>query len=195
MNIFEIIGLCAGILQIIGYVWYDYYVITGQIKPNTGSWVIWSYGNAIVCLNYLSLHKTISFIESLPIVCAICCVMSAIIFLVLGKFERPKWYEIVILIADIGITIYWQLSGENITTAIVLQISVLISFIPIVLETKGDPASEKAGPWMIWTVAYTLLLIAEIPQQSQLKMIYPIHYAFWHLVIFIIVIRAKPLLV
>ena len=68
---FELLGLAAGLVQIVGYIWYISYVWKGQIKPNSASWIIWSYGNAVVCWSYIVGGEQITFKESLPIVCSI----------------------------------------------------------------------------------------------------------------------------
>ncbi len=194
-----IIGILAGLIQISGYIYYVQLVKKNKIVPNTTSWLIWSYGNAIVCINYLFLADGISWSESLPIVCAISNVFAGIYFLrktlkAKKKFDRPQNYEAVILFIDLIITCYWFLTGESEITSILLQVSVFVSFIPITYETWKDPKSEKPGPWIVWSIAYVLFFISELGFNDWIKLIYPAHYLIWHgLIACISIYRAKKL--
>ena len=185
MKIIDLIGLIAGIIQAAGYVYYGYYVFKNTINPNTGSWLIWSYGNAIVCINYILLGGNLSFSDSLPVVCSILCVISGILFIFFKKIKKPKTYEVLILFVDITITIYWYVTKENITTFILLQISVFISFVPIIREVLTDPSSERKKPWIIWSIAYGILFLSQITELD-LKAIYPLNYMLLHTVIAVI---------
>lgn len=183
-----IIGILAGLIQISGYIYYVQLVKKNEIVPNTTSWLIWSYGNAIVCINYLFLGEGISWSESLPVVCAISNVFAGIYFLrktlkSKKKFDRPQNYEAVILFSDLVITSYWLFTGESVVTSFLLQISVFVSFIPITYETWKDPKSEKPGPWVIWSIAYLLFFISELGYDEWTKLVYPVHYLVWHALI------------
>ncbi len=190
MTIFEILGILAGIAQAAGYVWYLYHVIKKDIKPNVGSWLIWSYGNTILCWNYISLD-TFSFKDSLPFICSVLCIFLAILFVFLHKFEKPSVKEIILLLVDIGITIYWLLSGESLFLQLLLHISVAISFYPIIDATKKDPTIERSVPWKLWSIAYLLLFFAQI-NSDWILLIYPIHYLFWDVLMVILAKKSKP---
>ena len=189
MSTLQIVGLVAGVVQLIGYIDYVSFVKKGTINPNTGSWAIWAYGNAIVCWTYVLGGKQISLTETLPIVCSFACFFSGVYFLFRKKFETPKMYEISIFLIDLSITIYWLRTGETILCQILLQISVAISFIPIIMETWKYPDSEQPRPWIIWSFAYGLLLVIELPDGDWWKVIYPAHYLLWHS---IMAILSKP---
>lgn len=187
--LFQIVGLIAGLVQVVGYIDYISLVRRGEIEsPNTGSWVIWSYGNAMVCWTYI-IGGELRLEESLPFVCSIACFLTGFYFLIIGKFKKPKTYEVIILLVDIAITIYWIVCDDTVATQILLQISVIASFAPIIKETYADPSSEIRRPWVIWSIAYTLLLFAEWPSSELWKLIYPINYIIWH---GIMAILAKP---
>lgn len=181
MTLFEFIGLVAGVIQAIGYIWYNVLAYKKIITPNAGSWFIWSYGNAIICWQYILSGQHLTFKESLPVVCSILCVLTAVFLVLLKRFAKISLQEIVILIADIAITMYWLLMKENVITQILLQTSVFISFISIFKETRANPKLEQKGPWIIWSIAYCLLFIAEY-NEGWVKWIFPIHYLVWHII-------------
>lgn len=196
MSLFEIIGLLAGIAQIIGYVWYTIYVVRNIIKPNTGSWSIWAYGNAIICWNYIFLTNgnfSLTFKETLPVVCSVCCLLVAILFFFLRKLEKPKLYEVIIFIVDLCITVYWILTGETKVTHILLQISVGISFIPIIRETIQDPTSERSGPWFVWSIAYVMFFISELSTGNFWLWLFPLQYFVWCFLMALISRYYKPI--
>ncbi len=192
MSIFESLGLVAGLIQIVGYVWYISYVVRGVIKPNTSSWIIWTYGNFIVCWSYIETAKELSFRESLPFICSLACIVCAVIFLILRKFEWPeKRYEWEILGADVVITIYWVVTGDSLIAQMLLQVSVFLSFIPIIKDTIKHPQQERSGPWMIWSIAYLFLFFAE-QTQGFWMWIYPVQYLIWHFIMGVISAKPRP---
>jgi len=195
VTIFQIVGIIAGLAQLIGYIDYISFVKRGVINPSTGSWLIWSYGNAIVCWIYI-LGGTLSFQETLPFVCSIACMLTGLYFLYLRKFERPEWWEYLVLSVDVLITIYWLKTRDTELAQTLLQISVMISFIPILRGVWINPNTERKRPWIIWSIAYALLFFAESPyiymwREHYWKFIYPINYFLWHFIVATLAAKTK----
>ena len=52
MNIAIVIAVLSGLLQITGYVVYNYKTQKGGITPNSASWAIWTFGSVMNLLSY-----------------------------------------------------------------------------------------------------------------------------------------------
>lgn len=187
------LGIFSGILQFIGYCVYTHNVSKDKIKPNPASWLIWAYGNILVCLSYLFLvDGNLTFAaEILPIVCSITCVIVAIYFMIIGKFRPLVSFEKKIIFFDLCVTLIWASSeflGLDILPVgaihILLLLSTVMSFIPLYKEVFVDPTVEKPKAWFIWSFAYVLLLVVVILEGSNLySLLYPILYTVLHAVV------------
>jgi hypothetical protein len=205
MELFEILGIVAAVLQVGGYYTYYRLSISGHIKPNAASWLIWFYGNAIVCISYLSIG-TISLADLLPIVCAISNIVI-VIALWRKKFFAPiEPYEKKVIASDIGITLVWlfleysrfgTLFERSVQVPVVLVIHLLlllsacISFIPVIKDTLSDTCAEDKRPWIVWSLAYLIWLTAEILTGFSWNVIYPGLYLVLHSTVFIILLSRK----
>lgn len=181
----EILGTLAGVLQLVGYIIYIYFVFYKNIKPNASSWIMWTYGNLLLTGSYISATENLSQ-QILPAVCGISCVITCIIFVIGGKFEKLDITEKIVLSIDILIGIFWIYSKNSEWVNILVDGTAIISFVPIIRNTYKNPEEEHFLPWLVWTSAYVLLLIVAIQSHSNnpfLDIFYPASYATYHLLI------------
>lgn len=204
MNIYEVLGIVAAVLHVAGYATYYYLCRKEIIQPNAASWLIWFYGNAIVLFSYTKI-ATFSFVDLLPYICAIASIVITTLFFIEGQFAKLDRFERRMVSIDIFITALWLLIENNtfvhsVYTTIIgtsiepylfvhllLQVSVVVSFLPIIRETWKMPSLERPLPWMFWTVAYGLWFLAEILRSDGVfgwQMVYPINYAILHGIVF-----------
>lgn len=178
------LGVLAGIVQFIGYV---YYIKNEDIKPQPTTWFMFAYGTAILTL--LEVGASAHWYELiLPIVCS---VMAIYVSFRCWRYSRaldpsslwPKdwWPEdtmsqvsfvtdvmitilyvaIVTMVAAFNLNPLYQLYGA--LAFLFLSNSVTFtSFYPILQETKKIPTNESWLPWAIWTGAYALLAVATL---------------------------------
>ncbi|HRH24842.1 MAG TPA: hypothetical protein PLQ20_00685 [Candidatus Paceibacterota bacterium] len=208
MHLFEFLGIIAAVFQVVGYYTYYRLSISGHIRPNAASWLIWFYGNAIVCISYLSIGE-ISLADLLPIVCAISNIVI-VVALWNKKFFAPiEPYEKKVIASDIGITILWLFLEyskfgnlfENATNIpvvlavhLLLLLSACISFIPVIKDTLSDTCAEDKRPWIVWSFAYLIWFVAESLTGFSWNMVYPGLYLILHSTVFIILLirKTKP---
>ena len=184
------LGIFSGILQFIGYCVYALNVSKDRIKPNPASWLIWSYGNILVCLSYIFLVEwNFTFAaEILPIVCSISCVIMALYFTYIGKFRPLLSFEKKIIFFFLFVTLIWissEFLGLTILSVnsihILLLVSAAVAFIPIYKEVFDDPSAEHPHAWFIWAFAYLVLLVIVLVEGGDLESIlYPVLYAVLH---------------
>lgn len=185
-------GIIAGVLQFAGYATYFYDVVRSGVRPNPASWLIWSYGNALVCLSYVFLNDNLSIAaDILPIVCASACILMTISFFFLGKFRSLDIFEKIIVYLDIAVTLVWVLSdffGMNLVSLrflhTVLLLSATASFLPLYREVIRDQMAEKPRSWIIWTTAYIFLVMVIVFEKGGFEALsYPVMYAVLHIIV------------
>lgn len=192
MDAFFLFGIAAGVLQFAGYATYFYDVVRSGVRPNPASWLIWSYGNALVCLSYVFLNDSVSrAADILPIVCGSACIIMTILFAFFGKFRPLERMEKIVILIDLCVTILWALSdfaGLDIMPLsvlhIVLLVSAIVSFVPLYVEVIRDHEAEKARAWIVWTCAYALLLVVVAIEGGNFEAVsYPALYLVLHIVV------------
>lgn len=183
------LGIIAGVLQFIGYAVYAYDVFRSGVRPNPASWLIWSYGNALVCISYIFLNLGFNpAIDILPIVCALSCIVMSLIFFFWGKFRPLERFEKIIVGIDVLVTLVWLLSDfagieflPLISLHIILLVSALVSFIPLYVELAKYPKTERPRAWVMWTIAYACLFSVVVAEGGSFEAFsYPALYLILH---------------
>ncbi len=195
-EIIILLGVLAGIFQILGYV---LYIKNSDIDPNPVTWFMFAYGTGILCL--LEWDSSATWPELfLPVTCSFFSIyVSYRCWKKARARDSSRWWpedwwpedkwERLSFISDIGITLgyiaAWVLVTFSILTteykdiAVILflllsNLSVFPSFYPLVRETYLEPSKEAPVPWIVWTIAYTLLAIVT----------YETHHSFFHILMF-----------
>ncbi len=174
ITISVIISVFAGILQLFGYLVYNRKILSGEIVPNAGSWLIWALGGVATTVSYIFVSD--DWVKDiLPVVCASSGIVIFIFCLAKGRFERIDLVDWMIISFDIAITIYWYLSKETLVANMLYMASEVTSFIPIFRYVWKNPLSEEATPWILWSVAYFLMGITVLMRYEKWEdLFYPV---------------------
>lgn len=177
------ISILSGVTQLWGYLIYAKYTIFGKIRPNAASWSIWAFGAVLESLSYIYLTGDV-FKNILPIVCAISAVLFFIVCIVKGYFSRPSNFEISIVVLDIIIIIIWFITKSPFYANILLVITAVISFLPLIVNVYKNPKYEDSFPWFIWTLAYGLQIIVVFFRFEKAEdLIYPVVFFILHIIV------------
>jgi hypothetical protein len=160
MNTAIIIAVISGLLQILGYVVYNIKMYKGDIKPDTTSWAIWTFGS-LMNLGAYALMTQDWVKDILPIACSFSCIVTFVICYRKKRFAWPDWKNWLIFGADCGITILWFFTSAT-EASVLYQGSTILSFWPIVAGIKDGTDKEHPLPWIIWTCAYTMFGISVV---------------------------------
>ncbi len=216
LSIVLLLGIIAGLLQVIGYV---IYILHEDIDPNPVTWFMFAYGTAILTLLEWDMKATLPELI-LPATCSIFAIFVSWRCWKEARRRNPsKWWpedwwpsdkiqqmsfvsDILITIGYIGIwafvafgtmspeikvlAIFWFLLLSNLST--------FPAFYPIIHETYKHPEKENFLPWFIWAIAYTLLGIVTYVTHSEifsLLMLYPISNAILHAGVGCMALRKK----
>ena len=175
-KISTIISSVAGIIQLLAFWIYNQNSIKGKTSPNIVSWGLWA---GITCLNFTSYQSMSNdWVKSiLPTASSFACIFTfAVLFF--GKNKKIKLgifdgIALIIGVVSVGI---WFFSQSAMYANVVLQLAVLVGFIPTVRGVLKNPKNENPIPWLMWSVAYTLSsLVVFIRWHGQLNdLVYPI---------------------
>lgn len=186
------ISVCAGIVQILGYVIYNREMFLGRIKPNATSWFMWGMGSALATWSYVALSQ--DWVKDiLPVTCAIVCILTFVFALLQGNYQRPDMYDVFVCVLDMGILGFWFLTDSDEYTNLLFQIDAILSFVPIIKGTWKNPSNERATPWIMWSIAYSLMGVVVLMRfEKWWDLMYPVNYFVLHLtIVFIVLLRRK----
>lgn len=182
-----VFGLSAGAVQLIGYIVYNY---SAGEKINTGSWSMWALAGIIDFTSFFALTGdwVVSF---LPAVCGLAAFATFVYAIVRKRFSWPDRTDSAFVGVDAVITAIWYFT--NVVVANLLyQISTVASFIPLCRGLLSGREEEKLSPWLIWSLAYSLLTVSVLQRIDRwnelVQLAYPISHVAVHLVVAVIII-------
>lgn len=175
------VSILAGILQLVGYWIYNQGIWRGEIKPNSATWFLWALGSGIATCSYVSISN--DWVKNiLPIACAIACIGTFLFSLVLftckkATMESPDKYDWLIIFLDVMVVVFWMATGMKEEAHLLLQLDLILSFIPIIKHTFTNPEDEKPIPWIFWCTAYVFMILSIAMRfEDWLDFVYPITY-------------------
>lgn len=179
-----VLGFAAGAVQLYGYWVYNSRV--GE-KINTGSWSIWALAGIVDLMSYLAVTGD-WVVNILPAVCAMAAIGTFIYAIVRKQFSWPDRVDWLFVGADGVITVVWVFTNA-VFANLLYQVSAVSSFVPMWRGQLAGVEKEKPLPWLIWTLAYTLLTASvSLRQERWEEFAYPVSHVATHLVVAIIAI-------
>jgi len=92
----------------------------------------------------------------LPIASSLACIATLMFSLLKGKLSKLNlWDSIALLVGIISIFAWWWFRSATYAN-LVLQVGIVISFIPTIRGVWKDASTEKVPPWFVWSFAYIL---------------------------------------
>lgn len=176
-----LLSIIATVLQLVGFAIYNRQIITKTSKPNASTWILWVYLTVLNFTSYMVMSDDL--VKSiLPIASSVACILTFCFAWYKGSFSRLNfWDKIVLSIGLIAGAVWWYYQSATYAN-IIVQIALIVSFIPTIRGVMLDAKNEKALPWWIWTLAYSLQTITVFFRwQGQFQdLIYPINCLILH---------------
>jgi hypothetical protein len=188
----DAIAVLAGCAQAAAYGYYVRLAVSGTISPNPMSWLMFAYGTALVVI--IETQSGASWHELLlPMVCA----ASSIGIAIMAWRQRDaattlSTFDWTVFTADLTITVLYlmmwsatmrgeldsqQFALANAALLIGVNVTTVTSFLPLLKSALRDPTTEHPGPWVLWSFAYLMLLVATALNakgpESALLLLYP----------------------
>jgi uncharacterized membrane protein YadS len=185
-----ILGIIAGILHLVAFAIYNKQMLEGTSRPNAATWNLWAFLTVLNCTSYFVMST--DWVKSfLPIASSFACVGTFFFALFKGKLSPlEKWDKVALTVGIISGLTWWVFKSATYAN-VVLQFSVLVSFIPTYQGVWKDSSKEKSLPWFIWAFAYVLILIViwQRWQNQWQDLVYPVNCFFLHIGIGALAIR------
>ena len=159
-----LIGAVAAIIQVAGYAVYLRGMLRRRIAPNSTSWLLWAVGSTVSLVIYSRVTQDPALL-ALPIACAVSSIAIVAIAARLDRLRRPDRIDLCIGALDILVVGVWLIAGPAWGYAALL-LDIVITHLPILRSTRKNPEGEIALPWLTWTLAYLLMLIAALLRQE-----------------------------
>lgn len=171
----EGIAIGAACTHVLGYCVYISLVRRGVIEANPLSWLMFAYGTAL--LSFLEYRTGASWRELLlPVACSVSSAVVAALCIRPSRLGRLAFSDVFSFAIDVLLTAVYvaiwiaQGRGLNEASAEIAVIGLLISanaatvasFAPILRSTYEQPDHERVAPWILWTLAYGLLLVVTL---------------------------------
>ncbi len=149
------IPLLAATFHGVAYTIYAFQVGGGDSVPNPASWTIWMIVSIINALSFWKGMKsgiaTAQFFTG-----SFGCMVVWVYALHSGSFsplDATGWIVLGLCVVCIGT---WQLFRKATYVSLIVGLILVISGIPTIEGVWENSATEKALPWIIWTVADTI---------------------------------------
>lgn len=156
-QLFQIMG---SIILIIVYILYFKQVTKNESTPNAGTWIIWSLIMTINTFTYLQVVKGEYLKVAIVFVSFISITLVTFYAIFKNKFAKLSRLDLLLLILAIIIGVVWQITDNAILANILIQLVLIISFLPTAIGLLQDRLKEKHLPWTLALIAYVLQTIS-----------------------------------
>lgn len=180
MNTEMILGVTAGLMHIIAFVIYYKQMLVGTSRPNTSTWTLWVFISTMNCLSYIVMSKSIVK-GLLPIASTTACIMVFFASLFKGKLSKLNIGDEIVLVIGVFSLFVWWAYHSAIYANLLLQICIIISFVPTYRGIWKDFSIEKAWPWFVWSSAYILqIILVFLKWEIWYQLVYPVNCLILH---------------
>jgi len=179
-------------MHIVAFIIYHKQMLRGTSRPNRATWTLWVFISTLNCISYIVMSKDIVK-GFLPIASTIGCIVVFVVSLFKGKLSKLNIRdEIVLVLGFVSLFVWWGYRSATYAN-LLLQVCIVISFIPTFWGVWVNATNEKTLPWFIWASAYILTItVVFLRWQGQYQdLAYPINCLVLHTGVGILALR-KP---
>jgi len=158
LEISILITFAAGLINVLGFVIYNWQASKSTVTPNLASWGIWA---GVTIVNFTSYHSMSGdWAKSLlPAISSALCILTFLLILTKGgKILEMSKFDVVSLMIGFLSVVAWRLFRSATFANLIIQFAIILGFIPTLRAVIVDPRKEHPLPWFVWTVSYTLFV-------------------------------------
>jgi len=157
-----VLGVAAGVLQLVGYVVYLRQLLARRVQPNAASWGMWAFSALFGCWSYAEM--TADWAKCvLPAACCVACMVTFLLCLLVGRLRRVEGWEFAVWGLDAALMLVWFAGGVSAVAAnLILQFTTALSFAPILWHVRAAPEAERPQAWLLWSSAYLLQIVVVV---------------------------------
>lgn len=188
----SLFGYLAGFLQIIGFWTYNRKMLIGVTKPVKTTLALWSFISILNMLSFTSISNDPAK-DFISIVSGALCVLTFLLAWRSGKLQKLGGEERFVLLIGIIAALIWYAWKSAAYANAVLQVSVLISFLPLYKQIWQNPKSEHPTPWYFFSGAYACATLGVVLNwNSAWELAYPMSGLILHSAVLLMIFRKTP---
>jgi len=170
-----ILGASAGVIHLTAYALYNREMILGRTRPNTCTWLLWSFLATLNTASYIAMSGDLVKAATPIAGCAACC-LTLVLSAWRGRLSRLDRLGWAVLGIGLGAGVLWWAGRDAAYANLLLQLAFVISNIPTLRGVWRDPAVERALPWFGFGLAYVLNVIVVLMrwQGQAIDLAYPV---------------------
>jgi len=170
-----VLGVFAGSVHLVSYALYNREMLLGRIRPNTATWILWSFLATLNTASYLAMSGDLAKSVT-PIVGCAACLLTLGLTAKKGRLSRLSRFDLTVLAIGIAAGLLWWGSRSAAFANLLLQLAFVIANIPTLRGVWRDPCTEQPLPWLGFALAYVLnIAVVLMRWQGQvLDLAYPV---------------------
>ena len=195
MDIFSktVIGLIAGLMHAVAFYIYYRQTLKNISNPNEATWILWFVISLFNCLTYFDMNRDIT-LTFLPAISTASCMVTAFAFFYKGSLSKLDFLDNIALVIGLIAAFVWFRYQSAEYSNLIIQPSIVISFIPTYRGVIKGNTEKNSLPWIIWSAAYVvqIILVFLTWDGNSLRFVYPINCLILHLGVGIVAMVKNP---
>jgi len=170
-----VLGAAAAIVHLLSYVLYNREMLRGHTRPNTCTWILWSFLATLNTASYVAMSG--DWIKAAtPIAGCTACLVTLALTAYHGRLSQLDAFGWITLGIGLAAGVLWWAGRDAACANLVLQLAFVISNIPTFRGVWKDPAVERALPWFGFGLAYALNVVVVLMrwQGQAIDLAYPV---------------------
>lgn len=120
--------------------------------------------------------------------------MTVLIFfftLVTGSLRALSYIDQICFVIGIIAGLLWLIKKSTSSAQILIQIAIVIGFIPTVSNAYHSPTTELWYAWGLWTISFVAQFFAVkyVWKGKYIEFLYPVNMVLWHAIVLGLAIR------
>jgi hypothetical protein len=187
MSNVQIFGYLAALLSIVAVLPYIRDILKGKTKPERASWFIWTVLGSIAFFSQLEKGAS----NSLWMVgtSTVCVLIVSILSIKFGSGGFARRDKISLLIAAIGLLLWFFTKEAAIALFITIIIDLTGSFLTVV-KSLEDPESETISTWIIAFISGIFAALS-VGEWSFILLVYPLYIFLANFAVVVAILLGK----
>jgi hypothetical protein len=156
----HLLSSASGLLMVAVTIVYLRQVIRGSSTPNPATWFIWLIVMSLNTLTYYFVSRGNIWNVLTPSAITLGVLLIFSYSFVAGKLGRVGALEVATFLLAVVVGIFWLTTNNSEASNLMMQIILLISFVPTIVGLVRGELKERALPWGLGVLSYGFLIAA-----------------------------------
>jgi len=183
------LAIVAGMLSVTAFIIYSWSILAGHAQSNISSWAVWTFLTMLNARSYVKLLKDDWLKGLLPVANAVMTIATLFCAIWTGSFKTLSGIDEVCLVIGVIAGLVWIIWKSAKVVQMVLQIAIVVGFIPTFIGVWQYPIHEPWFPWLLWATCFAtqcLVVKANPKRTSWIEFLYPVDMLICHGAVFVL---------